>query len=210
MGPAQNFQTVSEKLFGKAGGVGRWRTLRGMKRRYSTDLSDDEWRYLEPHAPAPKGRGRPRIHTTREVLDAVFYVLKTGCQWRLLPRDFPPWETVYWWFGRWRADGTFERLNAALREALRARSGRDRFRAPASPTPSRPKPPGWAASREGVRRGEEGARQEASPAGGHRGFGPQGQGPQSAKVPDQDGLRLLLQSARTGLLRPKHPWLDTG
>ena len=96
-----------------------------MKRRYSTDLSDDEWRYLEPHAPAPKGRGRPRIHTTREVLDAVFYVLKTGCQWRLLPRDFPPWETVYWWFGRWRADGTFERLNAALREALRARSGRD-------------------------------------------------------------------------------------
>ena len=96
-----------------------------MKRRYSTDLSDDEWRYLEPHAPAPKGRGRPRIHTTREVLDAVVYVLKTGCQWRLLPRDFPPWETVYWWFGRWRADGTFERLNAALREALRARSGRD-------------------------------------------------------------------------------------
>jgi transposase len=45
----------------------------------------------------PKGRGRPRIHTTREVLDAVFYVLKGGCQWRLLPRDFPPWETVYWW-----------------------------------------------------------------------------------------------------------------
>ena len=63
-------------------------------------------------------------HSAREILDAVFYVLKSGCPWRLMPRDFPPWETVYWWFGRWRTDGTFERLNAALREVLRARSGR--------------------------------------------------------------------------------------
>ncbi len=96
-----------------------------MKRSYSTDLSDAEWRYLEPHVPPPSKRGRPRAHAAREILDAVFYVLKSGCPWRLLPRDFPPWETVYWWFGRWRTDGTFERLNAALRERLRARSDRD-------------------------------------------------------------------------------------
>jgi putative transposase len=96
-----------------------------MKRSYSTDLSDDEWRYLKPHVPPPNKRGRPRAHAAREILDAIFYVLKSGCPWRLLPRDFPPWETVYWWFGRWRTDGTFERLNAALRERLRARSGRD-------------------------------------------------------------------------------------
>ena len=96
-----------------------------MKRSYSTDLSDDEWRYLEPHVPPPNKRARPKAHAAREILDATFYILKSGCPWRLLPRDLPPWETVYWWFGRWRTDGTFERLNAALRERLRARSGRD-------------------------------------------------------------------------------------
>src|SRR5215204_4466045 len=85
-----------------------------MEKCYSTDLSDAEWECLQPHIPAPNKRGRPRTHGTREVLDAIFYVLKSGCPWRLLPKDFPPWETVYWWFGRWRVDGTFERLNAAL------------------------------------------------------------------------------------------------
>src|SRR3712207_3550570 len=79
-----------------------------MKRSYSTDLSDSEWGRLEPHVPAPNKRGPPKTHTTRQILNAVFfYVLKSGCPWRMLPRDFPPWETVYWWFGRWRIDGTF-------------------------------------------------------------------------------------------------------
>jgi putative transposase len=95
-----------------------------MNRSYQTDLTDAEWEILDPHVAAPKKRGRPRTHSTREILDAIFYVLKSGCPWRLLPRDFPPWETVYWWFGRWRTDATFERLNAALRELLRVRSGR--------------------------------------------------------------------------------------
>ena len=58
----------------------------------------------------------------RAILDAVFYVLKSGCPWRLLPRDFPPWKTVYDWFRRWRIDGTWERLNAELRERLRWQS----------------------------------------------------------------------------------------
>ena len=96
-----------------------------MKRGYATDLTDAQWEALEPLVLAPNKRGRPRTHTPREILNAVFYVLKSGCPWRLLPRDFPPWETVYWWFGRWRTDGTFERLNAALRGLLRARSGRN-------------------------------------------------------------------------------------
>src|SRR5215217_6840476 len=111
------------KLFGKASGVGRWRTLPSMEKSYSTHLSDDEWACLQLHVPAPNKRGRPRTHCTREILNAIFYVLKSGCPWRLLPKDFPPWETVYWWFGRWRTDGTFERLNAALRERLRTRLG---------------------------------------------------------------------------------------
>jgi putative transposase len=96
-----------------------------MEKCYSTDLTDGEWKILGPLVGAPNKRGRPKIHSPREILDAIFYVLKSGCTWRLLPRDFPPWETVYWWFGRWRTDGTFEQLNAALRERLRARLGRN-------------------------------------------------------------------------------------
>ena len=96
-----------------------------MERSYSTDLSDEEWGWLEPHVPAPNKRGRPRTHSSREILNAIFYILKSGCPWRLLPQDFPPWETVYWWFSRWRTDGTFERLNAELRERVRSRLGRN-------------------------------------------------------------------------------------
>ncbi len=96
-----------------------------MKRSYSTDLSDAEWSCLEIHVPPPNRRGRPKTHAAREILDAIFYVLKSGCPWRLLPKDFPPWETIYWWFRRWRVDGTFERLNATLRQQLRVRLGRD-------------------------------------------------------------------------------------
>ena len=75
--------------------------------------------------PAPKGYGRPRIHDLREILNAVFYVLKSGCQWRLLPHDFPRWLTVYHYFRKWRLDGTWERINRAIRERLRVRLGRD-------------------------------------------------------------------------------------
>jgi putative transposase len=90
-------------------------------RGYPTDLSDDEWGYIGgPHLPRPKGRERPKIHGLRAILNAIFYVLKSGCPWRLLPKDFPPWKSVYDWFRKWRIDGTWERLNAALREVLRA------------------------------------------------------------------------------------------
>src|SRR5215208_3438938 len=93
--------------------------------RYPTDLSNDEWRCIGPHLPEPVGRGRPRLHGLRAILDAVFYVLRSGCPWRLLPREFPPWKTVYDWFRRWRIEGTWERLNAELRERLRWRLGRN-------------------------------------------------------------------------------------
>ena len=66
-----------------------------MRRRYPTDLTDAEWECIKPHLPSAKTRGRPRIHGLRQLLDAVFYVLRTGCAWRLLPREFPPWRTVY-------------------------------------------------------------------------------------------------------------------
>src|SRR5919199_2348931 len=64
-----------------------------MRNASPTDLSDAEWKYIEPHVPAPKGQELPRIHSLPEILDAIFYTLKSGCQWRLLPHDFPPWPT---------------------------------------------------------------------------------------------------------------------
>ena len=100
-------------------------TLARMRKRYPTDLSDAEWNYLEPHLPAPTGHGRPRIHDLREILNAVFHLLKSGCQWRLLPHDFPRWPTVYHYFRTWRIDGTWERINRAIRERLRVRLKRD-------------------------------------------------------------------------------------
>jgi putative transposase len=66
-----------------------------MRKPYPTDLSDAEWNYIEPHMPPAKEHGRPRIHSPREILNAIFYVLRSGCQWRLLPHDFPRWPTVY-------------------------------------------------------------------------------------------------------------------
>jgi putative transposase len=92
---------------------------------YPSDLSEAEFIEINSVLPPPSQRGRPWAHELREILDAIFfYVVRTGCQWRLLPHDFPPWPTVYWWFRRWRLDGTWELLNATLREQLRLRIGR--------------------------------------------------------------------------------------
>jgi putative transposase len=96
-----------------------------MRKPYPTDLSNAEWKYIEPHVPAPKGYGRPRIHSPREILDAIFYALRSGCQWRMLPHEFPRWPTVYHYFRKWRIDGTWERVNTAIRERLRVRLKRN-------------------------------------------------------------------------------------
>jgi putative transposase len=118
-------------------------------RRYPTDFSDAEWDCVGPYLREPKGRGRPKIHGSRAVLDAVFYILKSGCPWRLLPREYPPWKTVYDWFRKWRIDGTWERLNAVLRERLRLCSGRNALGlARASSTLSPLILPEWVESRE--------------------------------------------------------------
>jgi transposase len=95
-----------------------------MRRAYQSDLSDAEWALIEPHLPVPKAPGRPRLHPLREILDAVFYVVRGGCAWRLLPHDFPPWKTVYHYFRQWRMNGTFGTLNAVLCERLRICLGR--------------------------------------------------------------------------------------
>lgn len=96
-----------------------------MRKPYRTDLSDAEWACLRDHLPAPKGTGRPRVHALREILDAIFYIVRGGCAWRLLPHGLPPWKTVYHYFRLWRIDGTWERLHRTLRERVRVRLGRD-------------------------------------------------------------------------------------
>ena len=90
-----------------------------MRKAYQSDLSDAEWSCLEPHLPAPEATGRPRLHSPRKILDAILYVLKSGCAWRLLPNDFPPWKTVYHYFRSWRLNGTWERMHSALRKRVR-------------------------------------------------------------------------------------------
>jgi putative transposase len=96
-----------------------------MRNAYQTDLSDGEWSRIASHVPTPKAPERPRLHTLREVLDAIFYILRSGCAWRLLPNDFPPWKTIHHYFRTWRLDGTFERMHAALRKRVRVRMSRD-------------------------------------------------------------------------------------
>jgi putative transposase len=99
---------------------------------YPTDLNDNEWNVIAPLMPKatttatgrPGCPGRPRLHCWREVLNAIFYVVKNGCHWRALPHDFPPWQSIYHYFRLWRINGKWERLNTALREELRKKEGR--------------------------------------------------------------------------------------
>ena len=81
---------------------------------------------IASYLPEGKATGRPREHTWREILNAIFYIVRAGCPWRMLPHDLPPWKTVYHYFRLWRKDGIWERLNTALREALREKRGRNR------------------------------------------------------------------------------------
>lgn len=97
------------------------------RKPYATDLSDLEWLILEPLLLTVlklSNRGRPRQVDLREIVNAIRYVLRTGCAWRLLPHDFPAWQTVYGYFRRWRDSGVWEQLNDALREAVRLEAGR--------------------------------------------------------------------------------------
>src|SRR5499433_3226960 len=93
--------------------------------RYQTDLTDTEWRIIAPHLPKPCATGRPREWPMREIVNGIFYVMRAGCPWRLVPSDLPPWGTIYRWFAAWRDDGRFERINHALVMADRERVGRD-------------------------------------------------------------------------------------
>ena len=92
--------------------------------RYASDVTDGEWALIEPHMPAAKPLGRPREIELRAVLDAILYIARTGCQWRMLPKDFPPFTTVQGYFYDWRDNGLFEKINFELLRQAREAAGR--------------------------------------------------------------------------------------
>lgn len=96
---------------------------------YPSELSDHEWAILAPLLPPARPGGRPRTVDLRKILNGIFHILRSGCQWRMLPREYGPWSTIYAYFRRWRLSGTWEQLHTTLRERVHQQAGRQ-------PTPS--------------------------------------------------------------------------
>ena len=92
---------------------------------YPSDLTDAQWEILEPLLPPPAEEAPHLIYEQREIVNAILYVLRSGCPWRLLPHDFPAWGTVYWYFRRWRRQGIWDQVLHTLRRRVRERAGRD-------------------------------------------------------------------------------------
>ena len=92
--------------------------------RYTSDLNDAEWQLIDYCFPKPSKKGRPREHSFRELVNAVFYLVKTGCQWRNLPTHFAPWGTVYHYFRLWKRNGLWQQIHTHLREHVRLTEGR--------------------------------------------------------------------------------------
>ena len=178
-------------------------------RSYPTDLTDDEWDLLEPHLPAPKKRGRPRLRSPREILDAVFYVLKSGCQWRMLPREFPPWKTVFHYFRAWRLDGTWEKMNREMRRLLREKLGRDAEPSAGIVDSQSVKTSGVGGEQRGFDGGKKVRGRKRHILVDAEGLVVEAR-VHSAKVPDQDGIRRLLEPAKDRLPRLSYLWTDAG
>jgi transposase len=96
------------------------------RKPYPTDLSDKEWDLIAPLVPEAKPGGRPEKYPKREILNGIFYIVRGGCAWRLLPHDFPPWQIVYHYFWVWRQDGTWQVMHDLLRGDVRMAAGKHR------------------------------------------------------------------------------------
>lgn len=96
------------------------------RQSYRSDMSDREWEVLRSLIPEPKGFGHPRRVNLREIINAIFYVQRSGCQWEMLPHDFPPYQTVYSYFRKWQRKGIWQRMHDQLRDQLRQQIGREK------------------------------------------------------------------------------------
>src|SRR5215203_2491896 len=181
--------------------------LSSMRKAYPTDLSYAEWTRLQSYLPPPKAQGRLRTHSLRDVLDAIFYVLKSGCHWRLLPHDFPPWSTVYYHFRRFRLKGLWPLILTVMHVAERKRAGKD------------PQPTAAIIDSQSVKTTEEGARSNGYDA--HKNVKgrkrhllvdtlglPLSVYVTPANVQDRLGARLLLVGLNPLVPRLKKVWAD--
>lgn len=91
---------------------------------YPSELTDSEWKWMEPLVPGPARLGRPPKYSKREILNGIFYITRSGCGWRMMPRDLPPWRICYYYFARWQKDGVWEQIHTALRDAVRRKGGK--------------------------------------------------------------------------------------